>query len=305
MGDLSDFDKMEPLKGLVLYVEVFLQGSDDSLTWVERAKALGADVSTKLVKRVTHLVFKEGNTSSYRKAVARNIPIVRPSWIFNCEASAALLPTADYTPAEPLTNIKVKRAREPDQLSPLEKRLKVADAREPHFAVLEVKPLNKFLVFVSEFDVTHKRYCSRLPNVELTWNLRAAKCILVSTMKSCLEVAYARAKGLPVVNNEWLRMSASAGKVADLAAYKFPEVAVDPVLFKRYTFAFCSRVHHRGEIQEIIECLGGSVTDNLRSADKIITDSYQQTHKLGVGLYVPLIRSKWVVEAVMLNKLTS
>lgn len=44
-------------------------------------KTLGAIVRDTFLKDVTHVVFKEGYVSTYKKAISRNIPLVSVSWI--------------------------------------------------------------------------------------------------------------------------------------------------------------------------------------------------------------------------------
>jgi hypothetical protein len=293
------------LSGLVLYFEVFRSGTDESSDWAEQAEALGAEVSAKLVKKVTHVVFKEGNKSTYDRAVTMNIRIVRPSWIFDCGSQGVRLPEADYAPREPLTDIRVKRCRVDDQLTPPDKKCKVeeTDHSEKRRHLTKVLQFDCESVFLTQWDESLERRCVRIPDVQLTRRIACATCVVVSSSKQSFEVAYARAKGLSLVTPCWLKDSATAQTKLPFDGYRLTEPnQLNRELFKNYTFVFVDKVNYQTELAEIIELLGGTVTANLRSADKIILDSDRATIQLDVGSYVHKIKSSWVIDAVALNR---
>jgi hypothetical protein len=298
---------MEPslLSGLVLYFEVFRSGTDESSDWAEQAEALGAEVSAKLVKKVTHVVYKEGNKSTYDRAVAMNIPIVRPSWIFDSGSQGARQPEADYVPREPLTDIRVKRCRLDDQLTPPDKKRKVeeTDPSAKRRYLTKVLQFDCESVFLTQWDDSQERKCSQIPDVQFTREILHATCIIVSSSKPSLEVTYARAKGLSLVTPSWLKDSAAALTKLSFEGYRWSEPhELNRELFKNYTFVFVDKVHYQAELAEIIQLLGGSVTANLRSADKIILDSDRTTIQLDIAAYVQRIKSSWIVDAVALNR---
>ncbi|XP_034476594.1 microcephalin isoform X2 [Drosophila innubila] len=75
----------EILKDVIIYVEV-RTGNDNRSEGVKSVIAkLGAQVNDRLLRNTTHVVFKEGLLSTYKRAQNWNIPIVSILWIEACK----------------------------------------------------------------------------------------------------------------------------------------------------------------------------------------------------------------------------
>ena len=61
------------------------KNEDRSDVVVKKVSALGAKVVKNLGKQCTHMVFKEGNLTTYNKAKSLGIHIVSANWVEACE----------------------------------------------------------------------------------------------------------------------------------------------------------------------------------------------------------------------------
>ncbi|KAL7735511.1 hypothetical protein ACLKA6_010544 [Drosophila palustris] len=80
----------EILKDVIIYVEV-RTGNDNRSEGVKSVIAkMGAQVNDRLLRNTTHVVFKEGLLSTYKRAQNWNIPIVSILWIEACKVQRRL-----------------------------------------------------------------------------------------------------------------------------------------------------------------------------------------------------------------------
>nr|ACH43665.1 putative microcephalin [Taeniopygia guttata] len=75
---------MEPaLKGISAFVEVWSSSRTEnySKTFEQQLLDMGAEVSKTLNKHVTHVVFKDGRLSTWKKAQKMGVKIVSVLWV--------------------------------------------------------------------------------------------------------------------------------------------------------------------------------------------------------------------------------
>lgn len=75
----------EVLTGVIAYVEVRSDLGDLSKLFAKHLHSLGAEISATLCKKTTHIVFKNGKPSTYKKGIEMKIPIVSVLWIDMCK----------------------------------------------------------------------------------------------------------------------------------------------------------------------------------------------------------------------------
>ncbi|XP_062134488.1 microcephalin isoform X1 [Drosophila sulfurigaster albostrigata] len=118
------------LKDVIVYVEV-RTGNDNRSEGVKSIiSKLGAQVNDRLLRTTTHVVFKDGLLSTYKRAQSWNIPIVSILWIEACKVQRRLCEPKQF----PISNIhmyeypelygKLTRARYMQPDSELNKRRK-------------------------------------------------------------------------------------------------------------------------------------------------------------------------------------
>ena len=81
----TSFDKATILKDICVYVDVQAKNEDRSDVVVKKVLTLGAKVSKSLGKQCSHMVFKEGNLTTYNKAKSLGLFIVSVNWVEACE----------------------------------------------------------------------------------------------------------------------------------------------------------------------------------------------------------------------------
>ncbi|KAH8252753.1 hypothetical protein KR032_001653 [Drosophila birchii] len=92
----------ELLKDVVIYVEV-RTGNDNRSEGVRTVIAkMGAQVNDRLRRNTTHVVFKDGLLSTYKKAMEWQIPVVSILWIEACKVQRKLCDPSQY----PISNIQ-------------------------------------------------------------------------------------------------------------------------------------------------------------------------------------------------------
>ncbi|RZF40853.1 hypothetical protein LSTR_LSTR003363 [Laodelphax striatellus] len=90
------------LRGVVAYVEV--RGDDDGQDYSSCVKAqlkeMGAVISNTFTKKVTHVVFKSGRLSTFKKARLWGVKMVCVMWIEACKEAQCQVPVAGFTPSK-------------------------------------------------------------------------------------------------------------------------------------------------------------------------------------------------------------
>lgn len=92
----------EVMKPVVAYVEVRSGMEDRSEGIKQILRTLGAQVNNNLLKTTTHVIFKGGKLSTYKKARSMNVPIVSVLWVEACKKHLILASTKDY----PISNLE-------------------------------------------------------------------------------------------------------------------------------------------------------------------------------------------------------
>ena len=77
----TSIDKGTILKDICVYVDVQAKNEDRSDVVVKKVLTLGAKVSKSLGKQCSHMVFKEGNLTTYNKAKSLGLFIVSVNWV--------------------------------------------------------------------------------------------------------------------------------------------------------------------------------------------------------------------------------
>ncbi|XP_037814580.1 microcephalin isoform X2 [Lucilia sericata] len=91
----------EIMRNIVVYVEV-RSGEDNRSAGVRKViEALGARVNLSLNRDTTHVIFKDGLMSTFKKAKQMNIPIVSILWIEACKNQRRICDPKDY----PISNL--------------------------------------------------------------------------------------------------------------------------------------------------------------------------------------------------------
>ncbi|XP_052665385.1 microcephalin isoform X2 [Harpia harpyja] len=114
---------MEPvLKGISAFVEVWSSNRTEnySKTFEQQLLDMGAKVSKTLNKHVTHVVFKDGRLSTWRKAQKMDVKIVSVLWVEKCRetgvhADESLFPAVDTNEGLPLL-IKKHKCMQPKDI---------------------------------------------------------------------------------------------------------------------------------------------------------------------------------------------
>lgn len=86
------------LKDVVAYVDVWSSSHKDNYTWAfsKQLLMMGATVSRKFTKNVTHVIFKDGLESTWSKAMSTGVKLVSVLWVDNCLKSQKCLDEALY-----------------------------------------------------------------------------------------------------------------------------------------------------------------------------------------------------------------
>ncbi|KAM7342186.1 microcephalin isoform 2-T2 [Cochliomyia hominivorax] len=127
----------EIMRNIVVYVEV-RSGEDNRSAGVRKViEALGARVNLGLNRDTTHVVFKDGLLSTFKKATQMNIPIVSILWIEACKNQRRICDPKDY----PISNLdryenpelyaKMKRVKSMQPDSECNKRIRVKTGGTP------------------------------------------------------------------------------------------------------------------------------------------------------------------------------
>ncbi|KAM6433609.1 microcephalin [Rhynochetos jubatus] len=111
---------MEPvLKGISAFVEVWSSNRTEnySKTFEQQLLDMGAKVSKTLNKHVTHVIFKDGRLTTWRKAQKMGVKIVSVLWVEKCRETRlhvdeSLFPAVDTNEGLPLL-IKKHRCMQP------------------------------------------------------------------------------------------------------------------------------------------------------------------------------------------------
>lgn len=88
----------EVFRNVVVYVEVKTIEEDRSDGIKRVAAEMGATVNDKLYKNTTHVIFREGSMTTYKKALKWEIPLVSVTWLEACRKTLSLVDPADFLP---------------------------------------------------------------------------------------------------------------------------------------------------------------------------------------------------------------
>lgn len=88
----------EVMCNVVVYVEVMTIDEDRSAKIKMIAGAMGAQVNDKLYKNTTHVIFREGSVTTYKKAIKMGIPLVSVTWLEECRKTLTLADPDKFPP---------------------------------------------------------------------------------------------------------------------------------------------------------------------------------------------------------------
>ncbi|XP_055969883.1 microcephalin [Sorex fumeus] len=113
------------LDGVVAYVEVWsANGTENySRTFTDQLVQMGAQISRKLSKRVTHVVFKDGYQSTWDKAQQLGAKLVSVLWVDRCRMAGehvdeALFPAANTHSRVPNLPERKRKCMQPKDFTP-------------------------------------------------------------------------------------------------------------------------------------------------------------------------------------------
>lgn len=86
------------MRNVTVYVEVLTIEEDRSDKIKTVAAAMGAQVNDKLYKNTTHVIFREGSMTTYKKALKMNIPLVSVTWLEECRKTLSLCDPLRFPP---------------------------------------------------------------------------------------------------------------------------------------------------------------------------------------------------------------
>lgn len=111
--------KMTDLTGITLCVGIIEDTDIDRADLEETIKNIGAKpLQDKVQLDTTHFVCTVGEGDQWKRALAMNIPVVRPEWIKACEAERRLVSVrAYYLNADPKLRPPVQRSRAASQVT--------------------------------------------------------------------------------------------------------------------------------------------------------------------------------------------
>ncbi|XP_056617296.1 microcephalin isoform X2 [Triplophysa dalaica] len=108
------------LKDVVAYVDVWSASrmEDYSDPFIQQLLDMGAEVSKTLKKHVTHVVFKQGRPSTWKKAQKMGVKIVSVHWVASCKESGEhvnedLYPAVNEVSKSHLLNKRTHRCMQP------------------------------------------------------------------------------------------------------------------------------------------------------------------------------------------------
>ncbi|KAG1666671.1 Microcephalin [Nymphon striatum] len=151
----EEFSESDILKGIKAFVEVYSGFENRSNGCARVLRRLGADVLPKFTKEVTHLIFKNGRSKIFRKAILNKVKIVSVLWLERCKMRKARIPEDPFSVKDcmPRTMEKKPRSMHPKNFnkhfSSSEKKIKVilgsADFKQNTETPPRIKLLKKTL----------------------------------------------------------------------------------------------------------------------------------------------------------------
>ena len=94
-------DLSSVLKGVVAFVDVRTECDNRNCAVEAVLRRMGAEVSAKISKDVTHVVFKDGKKRTRDTAVRRRLHFVSVLWVVKCKEMCTRVNEADYPVAPP------------------------------------------------------------------------------------------------------------------------------------------------------------------------------------------------------------
>jgi microcephalin len=84
------------LEGLTFFVEV-RAGRDNRTRGIQTSlRRLGANISEKVTRHVTHVIFRDGTRANFQKAKKLGLPILSLLWVDACKEAGKLVPWEAY-----------------------------------------------------------------------------------------------------------------------------------------------------------------------------------------------------------------
>ncbi|XP_055378202.1 microcephalin [Condylostylus longicornis] len=101
MNSTATLKVSELMRNIIVYVEVRTEEDNRSEGIKKVISSLGAKVNNRLTRKTTHVVFKDGLLSTYKKAKQLNIPLVSILWIEACKENFKIMDPSLF----PISNI--------------------------------------------------------------------------------------------------------------------------------------------------------------------------------------------------------
>uniref|UniRef100_A0A1A9W6X8 BRCT domain-containing protein n=1 Tax=Glossina brevipalpis TaxID=37001 RepID=A0A1A9W6X8_9MUSC len=157
------------MRNVIVYVEVRTNEDNRSAGVRKVIENLGARVNLTMLRDTTHVVFKDGLLSTYKKAKVWGIPIVSILWIEACRTQHRLCDPMDY----PISNIdryenpelyaKMKRIKYMQPDSESNKRIRNRAGGTPTSAQKTSSHKTNPLLIDNTTPTTHKRHITKRP----------------------------------------------------------------------------------------------------------------------------------------------
>ncbi|XP_067134727.1 uncharacterized protein [Centruroides vittatus] len=96
INELKDHSDKDFLKDIVAYVEVRSGRENRSKVVENLLRQMGAQISPRIRKSTTHVIFKEGKKSTRDIAVAKGIHLVSVLWVESCRQRKCRVPESEY-----------------------------------------------------------------------------------------------------------------------------------------------------------------------------------------------------------------
>lgn len=300
----------KPLSGTKVFVEVFNDNANISSAFHNKLRELGASVSERFHKTISHVVWKEGTRATYERAISRGLPIVTPLWIHRCETNKSMIDPKDFIPPMPTLDMLTKRKRPNYSPLPNPKRAKT----EPHktqkeltdFFRLKVEEVKTVLDF-QEVKVTSDEAVPRY----LVWS-SDKECeglikkigdgmfmrdwwqanIFITPITDDTANLYIHCTDAQLVSRDWLDRSCENSSWEEPKEYSISKSLEIKEIFKSYRFYIdkSSKIPAQA-LAPIIQKLGGECVSNPREGDYIVTELTNPK----LPSYIKQVKSDWLI----------
>ena len=90
------FQAVPVLEGLTMFVEIRAGRDNRTRAIQQNLRNLGAAISEKVTRHVTHVIFRNGSRANFEKAKRLGRPILSFLWVEACREAGRLVPWDPY-----------------------------------------------------------------------------------------------------------------------------------------------------------------------------------------------------------------